>query len=267
MGLGNFAAVDFKIDHGGLGAIQMENSKIGWTHHTWNPWWGCNKVSEACKHCYIGPIMRRSGRNRKPFDGPMRTGKATWRKAIRWNRIAEEEGARFRVFTCSMSDFFHEGADAWRDDAWEMIRSCNNLDWLILTKRPELFSGRLPMDWGTGYPNVWLGVTVESQDHLGRVDLLAEVPAAIRFVSAEPLLGPIEFGAERLRDLDWIITGCEDAAQAKRRPMDPDWVRSIRDQCDSAGVRLFHKQYYVGNQLAYDGLVDGVKRLDIPTTC
>ena len=121
------------------------------------------------------------------------------------------------------------------------------------------------MDWGTGYSNVWLGVTVESQDHLGRVDLLTGVPAAIRFVSAEPLLGPIEFGAERLRDIDWIITGCEDAAQAKRRPMDPNWVRSIRDQCESAGVHLFHKQYFVGNQLVYDGCIDGVKHQEFPT--
>ena len=82
----------------------MENSKIGWTHHTWNPWWGCDKVSEACKHCYIGPVMKRSGN--EPFHGPMRTGEATWRKAFKWNRKAKEEGKRFRIFTCSMSDFF-----------------------------------------------------------------------------------------------------------------------------------------------------------------
>ena len=243
----------------------MENSKIGWTHHTFNPWWGCNKVSEACKHCYIGPVMKRSGN--EPFNGPMRTKEATWKKPFKWDRKAQEEGKRFRIFTCSMSDFFHEGADAWRDEAWDVIRSCTNLDWLVLTKRPELIRDRLPMDWGCGYRNVWLGVTVESQEQMRRVDLLTDVQAAVRFVSAEPLLGPIEFGAERLRDLDWVITGCENAGKDKRRIMDPDWVRSIRDQCDSSGVKLFHKQYYVGNQLAYDGLVDGVKRPDIPTTC
>ena len=215
--------------------------------------------------------MRRSRRDREPFKGPMRTGKSTWRNAVIWNRKAQEEGNRPRVFTCSMSDFFHDGADEWREEAWEVIRSCTNLDWLVLTKRPELIRDRLPMDWGlggrNGYRNVWLGVTVESQEHIERVDLLTDIPATVRFVSAEPLLGPIEFGAERLRDLDWVITGCENANKDKRRIMDPDWVRSIRDQCDSSGVKLFHKQYYVGNQLAYDGLVDGVKRLDIPTTC
>ena len=243
----------------------MENSKIGWTHHTFNPWWGCNKVSEACRHCYIGPVMKRSGN--EPFHGPMRTGEATWKKPFKWDRTALENETRYRVFTCSMSDFFHEGADDWRDEAWQVIKSCQNLDWLILTKRPEHVSDNLPRDWCGGYPNVWLGVTVESQQYVERIDSILSIPAAIRFVSAEPLLGPIEFGAERLRDLDLVITGCENAGKAIRRPMNPDWVRSIRDQCDSSGVKLFHKQYYVGNKLAYDGLVDGVKRLDIPTTC
>ncbi|MHC2068128.1 DUF5131 family protein [Bremerella sp. T1] len=231
----------------------MQNSKIGWTHYTWNPWWGCNKVSAACRHCYIGQIMRRSGN--EPFDGPMRT-KTTWRLPFRWNRAAIGTGERLRIFTCSMSDFFHPGADKWRCEAWAIIQACQNLDWLILTKRPELIRDRLPSDWGTGYPNVWMGVTVEDQSHIKRIDKLAKIPAAVRFVSAEPLLGPVYFG-RRLRQLDWVITGCEKAAKAKRRGLENSWVRNIRDECEASGVALFHKQYYQGNKIMFDGLIDG----------
>src|SRR6266851_4547057 len=96
------------------------NSKIAWTHHTMNFWWGCNQVSEECRHCYIGPIMKRGGY--EPFNGPMRT--KTWADPERWDRAAFRGGERLRVFTCSMSDFFHPGADAWRAEAWEIIKKC-----------------------------------------------------------------------------------------------------------------------------------------------
>lgn len=237
----------------------MKNSKIGWTHHSWNPWWGCNKVSAACLHCYIAQIMRRSGN--EPFHGPKRT--KTWKDPLKWNRQAAKAGTRRRVFTCSMSDFFHPGADAWRDEAWEIIRQCENLDWLILTKRPELIRDRLPRDLGDGYPNVWLGTTIEDQSQIKRLDILSKIPAAIRFVSAEPLLGPVRFG-RRIHKLDWVITGCERAAKGKRREMNDDWVRSIRDECDVAGVALFHKQYYQGTKLVFDGEIDGVARQSWP---
>lgn len=232
----------------------MENSGIGWTDHTWNPWWGCHKVSAACKHCYIGQIMRRSGH--EPFHGPQRTGDATWKNAYRWNREAQEAGRRMRVFTCSMSDFFHARADRWREEAWAVIRDCQSIDWLVLTKRADRIVDHLPADWGDGFPNVWLGVTVESRPHLRRVELLSRIPAAVRFISAEPLLQLIDF-RPYLGALDWIITGCESASQTKRRPMDLDWVRSIRDQCAAAGVPHFFKQYYVGNQIQTDGMLDG----------
>lgn len=239
----------------------MENTKIGWSDHTWNPWWGCNKVSDACTHCYIGPIMRFAGY--EPFRGPIRTSEVTWINASKWNRNACRDGKRMRVFTCSMSDFFHRQADAWRDEAWKVIRSCDQLDFLILTKRPELIADRLPDDWGSGYPNVWLGVTVESQKQIHRLDLLSKVPSKVRFVSAEPLLGPLRFG-RRIRKLDWVITGSERAAKRKRRTMDLGWVRGIRDECDAAGVPLFHKQYYRGTTLVFDGILDGEQRQDFP---
>lgn len=199
--------------------------------------------------------MRRSGR--EPFSGPMRT--KTWDDPAGWNREALEEGARYRVFTCSLSDFFHPGADEWRGEAWEIIRACENLDWLILTKRPELIRDRLPSDWGKGYPNVWLGTTIEDQNQIKRLDVLSKIPAVIHFVSAEPLLGPVHFG-RRIQKLDWVITGCEQAGKDKRRAMNEDWVRSIRDECDAAGVALFHKQYYSGTKLVTDGLLDGEVR-------
>ena len=117
-----------------------ENSGIGWTDHTMNFWWGCHKVSEECLFCYIDAFMRWQGK--QPFRGPIRTSNSNWKKPWTWDRKAGRTSLRFRVFTCSMSDFFHPGADAWRAEAWQVIRQCPNLDWLILTKRPELIPDR-----------------------------------------------------------------------------------------------------------------------------
>jgi len=238
-----------------------QDSKIGWTDHTHNFWWGCNKVSEECRHCYIAPIMRRGGR--EPFHGPIKT--MNWSNPRRWNRLAKAKRSRQRIFTCSMSDYFHPGADAWRDEAWEVIRECSWLDWLILTKRPELIADRLPADWKDGYHNVWLGVTAGCEDSLERVDMLTEIPAALRFISAEPLLEKVDF-TPYLADIDWVITGCERAKKGLRRIMELDWVRAIQDQCDAAGVPHFFKQYYVQDSgiPSEDGKLDGRKRQSWP---
>ncbi len=232
----------------------MENSKIGWTHHTWNPWMGCHKVSPACKFCYIETVIKRMGKI--PFQGPMATT-TSWENPSRWNRRAAQQGHRSRVFTCSLSDFFHEGADAWRDEAWAVIRECRNLDWMILTKRPELIANRLPADWGDGYPNVWLGVTVENRNYVHRLDTVLEIPAVLYWVSAEPLLGQLDLRPYFPRGLSWVITGCEQAHKDKRRRMDWNWVRDLEEQSREAGAAFFHKQYYVGNQIVTDGLLDG----------
>jgi protein gp37 len=167
-----------------------------------------------------------------------------WTKPDKWNRLAAKSGKRLRVFTCSMSDFFHPGADQWRGEAWEIIKRCTHLDWLILTKRPELVLDRLPADWGAGYPNVWLGVTCGCQTSMPRLDLLRTIPAALKFVSAEPLLERLDF-RPYLAWLDWVITGCEQAAKGKRVLMDIDWVRYIDQQCKDAGVAHFFKQAYI----------------------
>ena len=240
-----------------------ENSKIGWTDHTHNFWWGCHKVSEECRFCYIDGIMRRGGHD--PFNGPMRT--RNWSNPPKWNRKAEAAGTRLRIFTCSMSDFFHPGADEWRDDAWDLIKSCPSLDWLILTKRVELVRERLPDDWGDGYPNVWLGVTAGCRSSLSRVEMLAEIPAALRFVSAEPLLEPIDL-RPHLNSIDWVITGCERAKKGRRRLMELDWVRDIDNQCAVFGVAHFFKQYYL-NDVGIpreDGMLDGRARQVWPRT-
>ncbi len=234
-----------------------ENSKIGWTDHTHNFWWGCHKVSEECRHCYIAGIMRRGGYD--PFGGPMRT--KNWSNPTRWQRQADQEGHRCRVFTCSMSDFFHPQADAWRDDAWEVIRSCDRLDWLILTKRPELIERRLPRDWNDGYSNVWLGVTAGCRKSLKRVDTLVGIPAVVRFISAEPLLERLDL-RRYLSKVNWVISGCERAKKGERRLMDLDWIRDIDEQCRRAGVPHFFKQYYLDDNGTpkEDGILDGVAR-------
>jgi len=238
-----------------------ENSGIGWTHHTINFWWGCHRVSSECLHCYIDGIMRRAGK--VPFGGPMRT--KNWSGPHKWERQANEQGTRFRIFTCSMSDFFHPGADAWRAEAWDVIRRCPSLDWLVLTKRPELIVDRLPTDWGDGYPNVWMGVTCGITSSLHRLDTLKTIPAVIRWVSAEPLLGPIDFRPHLDGTIDWIITGCESAAVEKRRKMVLAWVRDIDQQCREAGVTHFFKQRYVSGRLIHDGRLDGEVRQAWPS--
>src|SRR5262245_21863280 len=142
-----------------------------------------------------------------------------------------------------MSDFFHEGADAWRAEAWSIIKACSNLDWLILTKRPDLAIERLPPDWGDGYRNVWLAVSCGCRKTLYKLPQLEAIPAARKFLSAEPLLERMDF-RPYLGWLDWVITGCERAAKGKRQVMDLDWVRDVDRQCKEAGVKHFFKQAY-----------------------
>lgn len=222
-------------------------TKISWTHRTWNPWRGCTKISPGCKNCYMFPGQLRCG-----YDPHKIVRSKTWDVPLRWQREAAREGRRILVFTCSWSDWFHEAADLWREEAWALIRKCPNLIFQILTKRPERIPDNLPQDWGTGYDNVWLGVSVESNDFVWRVQLLKEVPAVLRFISAEPLLGP-------LSDLDldgirWLIVGGESGAHF--RPMQLSWVRALRDMAAAQGVPFFFKQL-AGPRPEIRGVLDG----------
>ncbi len=207
--------------------------------------------------------MRRAGL--EPFGGPIRTKPDTWANPGRWQREAVRTGKRIKIFSCSMSDFFHVGADQWRAEAWDVIRACPDLIWQILTKRHDRIADHLPSDWGDGWPNVWLGITVERQDRMARLDTLLQIPAVVRWVSAEPLLGPLDFcGRLGPNKVQWVIDGCEQAGKKIRRPMDLAWCRAIRDQCEAAGVAYWHKQYYAGNQIIGDGLLDGKKCQHFP---
>jgi protein gp37 len=232
-----------------------ESSAIEWTHSTWNPWRGCTKVDPTCARCYMFAEQRRYGRDPSvvtrctpgTFNAPL---------SPRWARKRAEciaEHGRHLVFTCSWSDWFHEDADAWRDEAWEVIRRTPDSTYQILTSRPERILAHLPADWGDGWPNVWMGVTIGTRMQIDRADLLRDVPAAVRFLSCEPLLGPLlppqlvpgASGFDRipplyLVDIDWVIAGGESGGRIGRRLVDADgvpvphklqWVRDLRDAC------------------------------------
>lgn len=168
-----------------------------------------------------------------------------------------------------MSDFFHVKADPWRDEAWKVIRECTQLDWLILTKRSKNVLSRLPKDWGKGWDHVWLGCTVGHSESYYRLDDFKQIPAKIKFISAEPLLEDLNL-TPWMPYFNWVITGCEQASKDERRPMEMDWVRNIDDQAKKAGVAHYFKQYYAkinGEEVGVpvtDGMLDGVKTQNYP---
>lgn len=252
-----------------------ENSKIEWTDHTFNPWMGCTKVSDGCKNCYAETLMdKRYGKVEwGPQGTRIRTSPANWRKPLAWNKQAAKEGRRFRVFCASLADVFEikpdqPELDEWRVDLFGLIDKTPNLDWLLLTKRPEniakvyhgwhitgIFETANWEDWPR---NIWIGTSVENQEQAeARIPHLLKVPAAVRFLSMEPLLGPVDLmpwlnyvnetddlglAADGFSpDFNWVIVGGESGPNA--RPMHPEWARSLRDQCAAAGVPYFFKQW------------------------
>lgn len=225
-----------------------ENSKIEWTDHTFNPWVGCTKVSPACDHCYAEGWAKRTGHPELWAGERRRTSAANWQGPRKWNRAAEGAIAqrRPRVFCASLADVFdNQIPERWRDDLWHLIDQTPHLDWLLLTKRPQNIAKMLPTPaigapaWGDGWPNVWLGTTVESQEEADRrIPHLQAVPAAVRFLSCEPLLEPVHLRDRR--GIDWVICGGESGGGA--RTMAPAWAASLRDQCGVAGIAFFMKQ-------------------------
>lgn len=249
-----------------------ERTAIEWTDATWNPWRGCTKVSPGCASCYMFRDQVRYGRDPAVV---VRAAPATFNAPLRWQRVLDHSGERGLVFTCSWSDWFHEAADPWRAEAWSIIRRTPHLTYQILTKRPERIAEHLPADWGlTGYPNVWLGVSVENQHWADRrIPILIGIPARLRFLSCEPLLKPLELrhwfafaadcfcpdsyiengiaiescprhNAEPSAAISWVICGGESGGRPGHppRPMALDWVRSLRDQCVESNVPFFLKQ-------------------------
>ncbi len=265
-----------------------ENSKIEWTDHTFNPWEGCQKVGPGCDHCYAETRNARFAGGTAVNWGPgaprRRTSASNWNKPLLWNKRADafmaEHGRRQRVFCASLADVFDNAIDPqWRDDLFTLIAQTPNLDWLLLTKRIGNVGNMLPVpfDFDRLYPNVWLGVSIVNQEEADRdIPKLLAVPAARRFLSMEPLLGPVDIsgfmwpvhgwwkgryrsyaeakaaGAEcglkrqglvwaGAQFVDWVIVGGESGPGA--RPMHPDWARSLRDQCAAAGVPFLFKQW------------------------
>lgn len=288
----------------------MRDSKIEWTHHTFNPWWGCQRVSPGCKNCYAETFSKRLGRDlwgpkaeRKPAS------ESYWAQPIKWNAAAEKAGERHRVFCASMADVFEDRRelDAHRARLWSLIAETPNLDWLLLTKRPENLRRMVPWacercsgsgihngfgehgldpDWcldcggatqgAKPWPNVWIGATVEDQKRAEeRIPLLLAEPAAVRFLSCEPLLGAVDLSrwllstADRKKRQDlaywnftrqarakppssadpaaytpnglhWVIVGGESGSGA--RMFDLTWARSIVRQCKASGVAVHVKQ-------------------------
>ena len=223
-----------------------KDSSIEWTHHTFNPWWGCTKVSPGCKHCYAETFSHRIGQD---IWGPRAERRffsdAHWRDPLKWNAEAARAGVRRRVFCASMADVFENRAELnpHRERLWQLIADTPSLDWLLLTKRPDRILKSVP--WGSIWPtNVWAGVTAENQLWARRrIPLLLELPAAVRFLSCEPLLGALDLtqwltGSRRV---DWVIAGGESGHKA--RPMNPEWARKLRDQCRASGVAFHFKQW------------------------
>ena len=227
-----------------------ENSKIEWTDHTFNYVWGCVKVSPGCQNCYAETFAKRTGHN---IWGPAATtqrrifGDKHWAEPIKWNTDAVKAGERRRVFCSSMADVFedHPQLPPERVRLWKLIDQTPALDWLLLTKRPENILDMVPDEWRTvgRWPqNVWAGTTIENQDVvIDRLDELIRVPAPVRFLSCEPLLGPLDL-AEWLDFIGWVIVGGE-SGQDARGPMHPDWPRSLLHQCQEANVPFLFKQW------------------------
>ncbi|MCA9223333.1 MAG: DUF5131 family protein, partial [Planctomycetales bacterium] len=177
-------------------------------------------------------------------DAPRRTfGDNHWKQPAKWNRQAHREGRRHKVFCSSMTDVFLDDRVIAAELAklWPVIRSTPWLDWQLLTKRPERIAGSLPDDWDQGFPNVWLGTSIESNDYASRADHLRNIPAVVRFISYEPALGPLD--KLNLAGLDWIIYGGESGNGSKNyRPEDKQWARDMHFRCSAGGVAFFHKQ-------------------------
>lgn len=253
-----------------------EATKIEWADHTWSPWRGCTKVSGGCKFCYAETLSKRNtavlgewGPNGK------RVVNKDWNKPITWDRAAKKSGEQKRIFP-SLCDPFEERDDLIeiRDRFWDVVSETPHLDWLILTKRPENLNRMVP--WTAAHAgqyrdrfweNVWLGTSVENQATTDeRIPRLLEIPAAVRWLSVEPLLGPIDL-SNHLRPhcpgccgplsdhlvctecewcsddgccINWVVVGGESGPHA--RPCDLQWIRSIVKQCKDAGVPVFVKQ-------------------------
>jgi len=219
-----------------------EETKIAWTDRTFNAWIGCAKWSSGCTNCYA----ERLARERLMLDvwGPdarrQVTAASNWAKPRRWNREAQASGRTIKIFCGSLMDWCEDNEQLIEPRArlWRLIRETPCLTWQLLTKRAERIAQCLPADWGKGWPHVWLGATIEGNRYVKRANDLRKIPVAVRFVSYEPAIAPLD--KINLKGIDWLIFGGESGPGY--RPCDMQWARDIRARCEAAGVAFFFKQ-------------------------
>ena len=244
-----------------------QHSQIEWTDSTWNPVTGCTKVSSGCKYCYAEVFAERfRGVPGHPYEQgfdlrlwPERLG-----LPLRWRKPR-------RVFVNSMSDLFHENVPFnFVEDAFRTMRKAHWHQFQILTKRADrmkLFINQLASEWGDlskTCPNIWIGASVEKQELIHRASIVSQLPVAVRFLSCEPLLGPLDLRPYLSREMiNWVIVGGESGRSA--RPLDATWVTDIRDQCQAASVPFFFKQWGGGNKKAAGRTLEQRIWNDFPT--
>lgn len=242
-----------------------KDSRIEWTHHTFNPWWGCVKVSAACDHCYAETWAKRLGEGLWGPHTPRRFfSDAHWKEPLKWDKDAVSDKVRRRVFCASMADVFENRPDLIEERLrlLDLIAQTPNLDWLLLTKRIHLVRKQLPK--GYEFPkNVWLGTTVEDQAtaHKRIKHLLEFSSPSVRFLSCEPLLSAVDLSQYLIRNekgnrVDWVIAGGESGPHA--RPMDPAWPAALQRQCARAKVPFHFKQW--GHWAPVDQVQDVMKK-------
>lgn len=233
-----------------------DRTEIAWADSTFNPWIGCTKVGPGCDCCYAeADFDLRRHRVKWGAGNPRsRTSPANWKKPLLWDRQHAEffadHGRRRRVFCASLADVFDNEVPAeWRSDLFALIQETPNLDWLILTKRignaARMIDAAIDADECAGHgwpwPNVWLGATICNQEEADRdIPKLLAVPAAVRWLSMEPLLGDVDL-SELIDRLDWVVVGGESGPNA--RPMHGSWAYDLHDQCEAAGVPFLFKQW------------------------
>lgn len=225
-----------------------KNSQIQWTDATWNIARGCSKVDSDCKYCYMYRDSM-NGTRYTPGEVVKTRGVFTLPLTI---------STPSRIFTCSLTDFFHEGCDSFRNEAWDIIRKCPQHTFQILTKRPERIKDHLPADWGSeGWDNVWLGTSIGTQDAIHRMVQLSQIDCKTRFLSLEPLHGEIDLIKATIKftglpgdfyvlpAFDWVIVGGEsghETGKYRYRPCEISWIEKIVNQCKSNSIRVFVKQ-------------------------
>jgi protein gp37 len=224
------------------------SSAIEWTDATWNPTTGCDRISHGCDHCYaldLAARLKGMGQPAYQRDGDPRTSGPGFALTLHPDRL--DDPKRWRkprmVFVNSMSDLFHKDVpSAFLERVWETMEACPRHTFQILTKRPKRLRNETLRMWQRytePLPNVWLGTSIESDDYVWRADYLRDAIAAVRFISAEPLLGPLP--SLDLAGIDWLIVGGESGPE--HRPIRAEWVRDLRDRCQENGVAFFFKQW------------------------